>query len=183
MTRISCKIDWEVEPRDRRSRTNDTNYYFPDRYPDLKTVTLIFVLSSLGLILLISALIILLYKIGARARQQRELQSRLETISELLGTCLARFFATNARMLSNFEPRPWYIDIGCQRATASANQRVAKRSLGTILFRITDSARIDEISISDDPPGYEAPPGYEEITRLTWPKKARSSNRGNSPSQ
>lgn len=66
---------------------NKANYYFPkiDRYPDLKTATLVFVASSLGLIVLISALIILLYRMGARARQQRELQSRLQTISELLG--------------------------------------------------------------------------------------------------
>lgn len=81
------RTDWEVEPRDRKWHMNKANYYFPkiDRYPDLKTATLIFIASSLGLIVLISALIILLYRIGARARQQRELQSRLETISELLG--------------------------------------------------------------------------------------------------
>ena len=89
---MSC-IDWEMETRDRKWHMNKANYYFPkiDRYPDLKTATLIFVASSLGLIILISALIILLYRIGARTRQQRELQSRLETISELLGTRL-RFF-------------------------------------------------------------------------------------------
>lgn len=77
-----------MKPRDRKWHMNKVNYYFPkiDRYPDLKTATLIFIASSLGLIVLISALIILLYRIGARARQQRELQSRLETISELLGT-------------------------------------------------------------------------------------------------
>lgn len=31
------------------------------------------------------------------------------------------------------------------------------------VFDITDGAQIDEISIPDDPPGYEAPPGYEEV--------------------
>ncbi|XP_025162221.1 uncharacterized protein LOC105191269 isoform X2 [Harpegnathos saltator] len=122
----TCFQDWEVEPRGRKWHTNKANYYFPkiDRYPDLKTATLVFVASSLGLIVLISALIILLYRIGARARQQRELQSRLETISELL-----------------------------------------------------DGARIDEISIPDDPPVYEAPPGYEEVAKLVLPKKARYLNR------
>lgn len=82
-----------MESRDRKWHMNKANYYFPkiDRYPDLKTATLIFVASSLGLIVLISALIILLYRIGARTRQQRELQSRLDTISELLGT-RSRFF-------------------------------------------------------------------------------------------
>jgi len=38
-----------------------------------------------GLVMLIVALIVLLYKMGSRARQQRELQNRLRTISELLG--------------------------------------------------------------------------------------------------
>ncbi|XP_017880021.1 uncharacterized protein LOC108624916 isoform X2 [Ceratina calcarata] len=111
----TCFRDWEVEPQDRKWHANKANYYFPkiDRYPDLKTATLVFVASSLGLIVLISALIILLYKMGARARQQRELQSRLQTISELL-----------------------------------------------------DGARIDEISVPDDPPMYEAPPGYDEVVKL-----------------
>lgn len=77
----------EDQAEDRKWHANKANYYFPkiDRYPDLKTATLVFVASSLGLIILISALIILLYRMGARARQQRELQSRLQTISELLG--------------------------------------------------------------------------------------------------
>ncbi|XP_032688264.1 uncharacterized protein LOC116852233 isoform X2 [Odontomachus brunneus] len=133
---VTCFQDWSVEPRDRKWHTNKANYYFPkiDRYPDLKTATLVFVASSLGLIVLISALIILLHRIGARARQQRELQSRLETISELL-----------------------------------------------------DGARIDEISIPDDPPVYEAPPGYEEVAKLVLPKKAQCLNRvtcnRNSPNQ
>ncbi|XP_076167168.1 CUB and LDLa domain isoform X2 [Ptiloglossa arizonensis] len=111
----TCFRDWELEPQDRKWHTNKANYYFPkiDRYPDLKTATLVFVASSLGLIVLISALIVLLYRMGARARQQRELQSRLQTISELL-----------------------------------------------------DGARIDEISVSDDPPVYEAPPGYDEVVKF-----------------
>ncbi|XP_046816816.1 uncharacterized protein LOC124423292 isoform X1 [Vespa crabro] len=117
----TCYRDWDVEPQDRKWHTNKANYYFPkiDRYPDLKTATLVFVASSLGLIVLISALIILLYRMGARARQQRELQSRLQTISELL------------------------------------------------VFDITDGARIDEISVTDDPPVYEAPPGYDEVVKLS----------------
>ncbi|EFN68737.1 Cubilin [Camponotus floridanus] len=107
----TCFQNWKMEPRERKWHMNKANYYFPkiEQYPDLKTATLVFVASSLGLIVLITTLIILLYRIGGA--RQRELQSRLETISELL-----------------------------------------------------DGAQIDEISIPDDPPGYEAPPGYEEIT-------------------
>ncbi|KAH0567072.1 uncharacterized protein LOC123263832 isoform X1 [Cotesia glomerata] len=82
----TCLRDWGMEPRDGKWHMNKANYYFPkiDRYPDLKTATLVFIASSLGLIILISALIVLLYRMGARSRQQRELQSRLQTISELL---------------------------------------------------------------------------------------------------
>lgn len=71
---------------DRRWYVHTPNYYFPkiDRYPDLKTATTIFVMSCVGLLMLISCLIILLYKTGARAREQRELQNQLQTISELL---------------------------------------------------------------------------------------------------
>ncbi|XP_063975201.1 uncharacterized protein LOC135161499 isoform X2 [Diachasmimorpha longicaudata] len=118
----TCFRVWQEEPQDRKWHLNKANYYFPkiDRYPDLKTATLVFVASSLGLIVLISALIILLYRMGARARQQRELQSRLQTISELL------------------------------------------------VFDISDSARIDEISVNDDPPIYEAPPGYDEVMKVDF---------------
>lgn len=140
----TCFRDWEMEDQaeDRKWHANKANYYFPkiDRYPDLKTATLVFVASSLGLIILISALIILLYRMGARARQQRELQSRLQTISELL------------------------------------------------VFDIADGARIDEISVTDDPPVYEAPPGYDEVVKLGFDsemigrKKRRMFRGRNSPS-
>ncbi|XP_054261630.1 uncharacterized protein LOC128985784 isoform X1 [Macrosteles quadrilineatus] len=82
----TCTREWDAEPVDRRWYSHTPNYYFPkmERYPDLKTATLVFVISSLGLILLIAALVVLLYRMGARARQQRELQNRLQTISELL---------------------------------------------------------------------------------------------------
>lgn len=35
------------------------------------------------------------------------------------------------------------------------------------VFDITDGARIDEISVTDDPPVYEAPPGYDEVVKLS----------------
>jgi hypothetical protein len=84
---------------------NKANYYFPkiDRYPDLKTAILMFIASSLGLIVLISALIIVLYKIGGRARQQRELQSHLQTLSEFLGMLFAISFCEGYRSRFNFK--------------------------------------------------------------------------------
>ncbi|XP_011502025.1 PREDICTED: uncharacterized protein LOC105365530 [Ceratosolen solmsi marchali] len=116
----TCLRDWDMGVEDRKWQLNKANYYFPktDRYPDLKTATLVFVASSLGLLLLISALIVLLYRVGARARQQRELQSRLQTISELL------------------------------------------------VLNLADGGRIDEISIPDEPPVYEAPPNYDEVIKI-----------------
>lgn len=83
----SCEAQWESELIDRRWYSHTPNYYFPkiDRYPDLRTATFIFIASSLGLIMLVSAFIVLLSRSGNRARQQRELQSQLQTISELLG--------------------------------------------------------------------------------------------------
>lgn len=78
--------EWASEPIDRRWYVNTPNYYFPkiDRYPDLKTATMIFILSSVGLLSLIFSLIVLIYKTSARAQEQRELQSQLQTISDLL---------------------------------------------------------------------------------------------------
>lgn len=82
----SCEAQWETERIDRRWYSHTPNYYFPkmDRYPDLRTATVIFIASAFGLIMLISVFIILLYRTGNRARQQRELQNQLQTISELL---------------------------------------------------------------------------------------------------
>lgn len=83
---VQLQPEWASEPIDRRWYVHTPNYWFPkiDRYPDLKTATMVFIMSSMGLLTLISCLIVLLYKTGARARDQRELQSQLQTISELL---------------------------------------------------------------------------------------------------
>lgn len=40
------------------------------------------------------------------------------------------------------------------------------QSLFRTVFDITDGARIDEITVSDDPPVYEAPPGYDEVVKV-----------------
>lgn len=56
-----------------------------DHYPDLKTAALVFLASAMSLIMLILLLIVILYRMNHHAREQRELQSQLRTISELLG--------------------------------------------------------------------------------------------------
>lgn len=51
----------------------------------MKTAALVFLASALSLIVLILLLIIILYRMNHHVREQRELQSQLRTISELLG--------------------------------------------------------------------------------------------------
>lgn len=79
-------IEWKLEPIDRRWYVHTPNYYFPkiDNYSDLKAATTIFLMSSIGLLAVISCLLILLHKTAVRTREQRELQNQLQSISELL---------------------------------------------------------------------------------------------------
>lgn len=67
--------------------THTPNYFFPktDHYPDMKTAALVFLASAMSLIMLILLLIVILYRMNHHVREQRELQSQLRTISELLG--------------------------------------------------------------------------------------------------
>lgn len=67
--------------------TQSPNYFFPkiEHYPDLKTAALVFLTSAMSLVMLILLLIIILYRMNHHVREQRELQSQLRTISELLG--------------------------------------------------------------------------------------------------
>ncbi|KAH8303010.1 hypothetical protein KR044_013177 [Drosophila immigrans] len=82
----SCEEDWAHLHHDRRWYSHKPNYYFPkmDQYPDLKTATGIFIISTLGIFGVLSGWMVILYRMGVRARHQRELQSHLQTISELL---------------------------------------------------------------------------------------------------
>lgn len=85
----TCHGDWATAPEDRRWYKHMPNYYFPQQeYSDLRTATFVFVTSSVSLMALISCLILVLYRMSARARHQRELQNHLQTISELLGEIL-----------------------------------------------------------------------------------------------
>ncbi|XP_055915125.1 uncharacterized protein LOC129948234 isoform X2 [Eupeodes corollae] len=82
----SCEEDWAHLQSDRRWYSHKPNYYFPkmEQYPDLKTATGIFVMSTLGIFAVLSGWMVILYRMGVRARHQRELQNHLQTISELL---------------------------------------------------------------------------------------------------
>jgi hypothetical protein len=61
-------------------------------------VVMLSIILPTGLIVLIAALVVLLYRMGARARQQRELQNRLQTISELLGDIGAPLSVSRCRV-------------------------------------------------------------------------------------
>ncbi|CAD7083254.1 unnamed protein product [Hermetia illucens] len=81
-----CEEDWAHSPNDRRWYSHKPNYYFPkiEQYPDLKAATGIFIISTLGILLVISGWMVILYRIGIRTRNPRDLQNHLQTISELL---------------------------------------------------------------------------------------------------
>uniref|UniRef100_A0ABD2XLM5 CUB domain-containing protein n=1 Tax=Trichogramma kaykai TaxID=54128 RepID=A0ABD2XLM5_9HYME len=128
----TCMHDMDMTIKDQKWHQSKANYYFPkiDRYPDLKTATMVFVISSLGLIIMISTLIIMLYRIGSRARQQRELQSRLRTISELLDGARIDEMSVNADEPPVYEAPPNYdevIKLGMENETAAAARRKRAR--------------------------------------------------------
>ncbi|PSN51878.1 hypothetical protein C0J52_11583, partial [Blattella germanica] len=156
---IYCFTEWEAEPQDRRWYSHTPNYYFPkmDRYPDLKTATLIFIMSSLGLILLITALILLLYRMGSRARQQRDIQDRLQTISELLD---------GARMDDPapedeppvYEAPPDYDEVIKVFLEPIENQRHKKKKLGRRSTRRSTSSPGNTVRSCQTTPIPDSPP-------------------------
>lgn len=80
-----------------RRYTHTPNYFFPkvERFPDLKTTTLAFVISCGSLVFVISCLILTLYRNGNRVREQEEFQNQLQTISQLLGKKLKYSIISN----------------------------------------------------------------------------------------
>lgn len=70
-----------------RRYTHTPNYLFPkvERFPDIKSTTLAFIISCGSLVFVISCLIMTLYRNGNRVREQEEFQNQLQTISQLLG--------------------------------------------------------------------------------------------------
>lgn len=70
-----------------------------DHYPDYKTAALVFLASAISLIMLVFLLILILYRMNHHAREQRELQSQLRTISELLGKKLVSGFEKKIQCL------------------------------------------------------------------------------------
>ncbi|KAI5697232.1 hypothetical protein M8J75_007072 [Diaphorina citri] len=88
----NCHPDLESSFYEKSWYSHKPNYYFPklSSYPDFTSATLMFFLASVGLMIVIFTLIGILYKMGSRARQQRELHDRLHSISQFLAESVTR---------------------------------------------------------------------------------------------
>ncbi|XP_011186911.1 uncharacterized protein LOC105214907 isoform X2 [Zeugodacus cucurbitae] len=124
----SCEEDWAHLQNDRRWYSHKPNYYFPkiEQYPDLKTATGIFIISTLGIFAVLTGWMVILYRMGVRARHQRELQSHLQTISELLD----RQEEMTPDEPPSYEAPPDYeevIKVGMEQEIRDARQRQRRR--------------------------------------------------------
>uniref|UniRef100_W8B6K8 CUB domain-containing protein n=1 Tax=Ceratitis capitata TaxID=7213 RepID=W8B6K8_CERCA len=124
----SCEEDWAHLQNDRRWYSHKPNYYFPkiEQYPDLKTATGIFIISTLGIFAVLTAWMVILYRMGVRARHQRELQNHLQTISELLD----RQEEMSPDEPPSYEAPPDYdevIKVGMEQEIRDARQRQRRR--------------------------------------------------------
>ncbi|XP_066902805.1 neuropilin and tolloid-like protein 1 isoform X3 [Halyomorpha halys] len=149
----TCSRDWKMEPVDRRWYTHTPNYYFPktDNYLDLKTATLIFILSCIGLATLLTALLMLVYRMGIRTRQQRDLQERLQSISDLFeGAHISEMDANDDPPI--YEPPPSYEEV-----MKREKEKIASRSNYSSLNAVTT------VKLPDSPP----PPYKDEIRAVT----------------
>ncbi|XP_063931579.1 neuropilin and tolloid-like protein 1 isoform X1 [Zophobas morio] len=78
----SCSND----PRDRRQWSKTPHFLFPkiEAFSELATSTVVFLLCSFGFIGFIFAMIVLLYRVNIKTRQQRQIQDHIETINAIL---------------------------------------------------------------------------------------------------
>ncbi|XP_030768359.1 uncharacterized protein LOC115891900 [Sitophilus oryzae] len=78
--------DCSQDPRDHREYSKIPNFLFPkvESYGDLTTVTFIFFTCTFGLIGVIFAMALVLYRLNTRARHQRCIEDHMETIHAIL---------------------------------------------------------------------------------------------------
>ncbi|XP_072381860.1 uncharacterized protein Culd [Diabrotica undecimpunctata] len=74
------------DPKDHREFSKIPNFLFPkmEPYSDITTATFVFLTCSFGLIGIILAMTLLLYRINMRAQHQRQIQDHIETIHAIL---------------------------------------------------------------------------------------------------
>ncbi|KAG5892626.1 hypothetical protein JTB14_019715 [Gonioctena quinquepunctata] len=74
------------DPKDHREFSKIPNFLFPkaDPYSDITTATFVFLTCSFGLIGIILAMALLLYRVNVRAQHQRQIQDHIETIHAIL---------------------------------------------------------------------------------------------------
>ncbi|XP_074028468.1 CUB and LDLa domain isoform X4 [Leptinotarsa decemlineata] len=74
------------DPKDHREFSKVPNFLFPkeDTFSDITTATFIFLTCSFGLIGIILAMALLLYRVNVKAQNQRQIQDHIETIHAIL---------------------------------------------------------------------------------------------------
>ncbi|XP_060528515.1 uncharacterized protein LOC132703346 [Cylas formicarius] len=103
------------DPRDRRQYSNIPNFLFPmtDGYSDLSTATFVFIVCTFGLMGIIIAMALLLYRVNVRARHQRQIHDHIETIHAILEEGVVEF---EEEIITpddppDYEPPPEYTDV------------------------------------------------------------------------
>ncbi|KAJ8938488.1 hypothetical protein NQ318_020804 [Aromia moschata] len=111
----SDELNCSEDPKDRREFSKIPNFLFPknEPYSDIASATLVFLTCSFGLIGVILAMALLLYRINIRARHQRQIQDHLETIHAILeeGTREVEEEIITSDNPPDYEAPPNYDDI------------------------------------------------------------------------
>nr|XP_023018488.1 uncharacterized protein LOC111507426 isoform X1 [Leptinotarsa decemlineata] len=82
----SDELNCSQDPKDHREFSKVPNFLFPkeDTFSDITTATFIFLTCSFGLIGIILAMALLLYRVNVKAQNQRQIQDHIETIHAIL---------------------------------------------------------------------------------------------------
>ncbi|CAG9865067.1 unnamed protein product [Phyllotreta striolata] len=82
----SDELNCYQDPKDHREFSKIPNFLFPkeEPYSNITTATFVFLTCSFGLIGIILAMALLLYRVNVRAQHQRQIQDHIETIHAIL---------------------------------------------------------------------------------------------------
>ncbi|XP_056637208.1 uncharacterized protein LOC130445542 [Diorhabda sublineata] len=82
----SDELNCVRDAKDRREYSRIPNFLFPkiEPYSDMTTATFVFLTCSFGLIGIILAMALLLYRVNVKAQHQRQIQDHIETIHAIL---------------------------------------------------------------------------------------------------
>ncbi|XP_076265978.1 CUB and LDLa domain [Rhynchophorus ferrugineus] len=166
--------DCTDDPRDHREFSKIPNFLFPkaETYGDLTTATIIFFTCTFGLIGVIFAMALVLYRVNIRARHQRQIQDHMETINAILeeGAIEMEEEISISDDPPDYEPPPEYSDvIQYIRKVTSGNlykQKSRVRHLKTCSMigvdgMVASSSRSCQTTPVKTP--QSPPPDYEQI--------------------